>query len=154
MKAIWVIAYSLVLFVTACCIPALEFQRNDTDREIWSGGQALVLGLLGLLMGCLAWLANPLLLIAMTLLFMRYNIPAAVCATLALLISFNTWLVFSLPMPGDEGGASTMKLLKIREGTYVWMLSMAVVLIGAFLVPKRSVVKSPSTVDQADTGKM
>jgi hypothetical protein len=137
MKAIWIIACSLILFVTACSIPALEFQRNETGQEIWPGGQALLLGWLGLFNGCFAWLANPLLLVALILLVLRYNIPAAACAGLALLISFNTWVVFSLKLSGDEGGVSTLKLLKIREGTYVWMLSMAIVLAGAFLVPAR-----------------
>ncbi|MDB5387033.1 MAG: putative rane protein [Planctomycetaceae bacterium] len=139
MKAKWVIACSLLLFCMACSMTALEFRKNESEAVIWPGIATLCLGLLGPLIGCFAWFANPFWFVALILLYLQRNVPAAVCAGLALLISCNTWVLFSCDIPGDEGGMSKLILQRIGEGTYLWMASMAVVLVGAFLVPRRLV---------------
>jgi hypothetical protein len=42
-----VLVGSLILFVVACCLPALEFRKNATGSVVWLGGEALAMGWLG-----------------------------------------------------------------------------------------------------------
>jgi hypothetical protein len=143
MKAWWVILCSLILFFAACASTALEFTKNESEAVVWPGAAAFFLGALGPLIGCFAWFANPFLLAAMVLLFFRQNFYAGLCAGLALLISLNTWGLFTCDIPGDEGGTSKLILQRIGAGAYLWIGSMAVVLIGAFLVPRKVTSQAP-----------
>lgn len=122
-----------ILFGLACVLPALEFRRNEDGTEIWAGGIALFNGILGLLMGHVAWLANPLLALGAFSLFHRHRTGAVICAVLALLFSLDTFQLFYETVPGDEAGVNKLYLRQLREGTFCWMGSMVAILIGGIV---------------------
>lgn len=122
---------SVVLYIVACNLPALEFQRNEAATDIWYGGQVAGIGWIGMFVGQFAWFANPLWLAAGILLMARRPRWSIVCTCLALLISLDTWSLYGQELPGDEGGVSKLTLRRIREGTYVWLASFLALLFGA-----------------------
>lgn len=124
---------SLVLFLAACYLPALEFRRNEAGREIWSGGQCLAIGWLGLLAVQFAWLANAWLLLAAVFLLQRRRRDCIISVVLALVFSMHVWVLFNGSVPGDEANVSKLFLTRLREGTYLWQASMVVMLVGAIV---------------------
>ena len=141
-----VLVGSLVLFVAACCLPAVEFRKNAAGSVVWFGGEALAMGWLGVLLGQFAWLANPLLVFSGPLLALRLRLPAIACAGLAVLFSLNTFVLFGMEVPGDEAGVNKLYLQALREGAWLWFGSLGVMLTGAFVArwvpvqPRRVVV--------------
>lgn len=130
----WVLGCSLLLFIIACNLPALEFRRNENGQEIWNGGATLVMGWLGLFVGQLAWLANGPLFLAMVCLLLRQRRACLVFGGLALLLSCTTWTLFGSTLDGDEGGVNKLILLRLHAGVYVWQASMLVLFVGACCV--------------------
>lgn len=128
-----ILTCSVILFVLACSMPALEFRRNEDGFEVWDGGEVLCLGWLGFFLGQFAWLANWPLLASAVLLFFRKRTPSVICAGVALLISLNTFTLFGIEIPGDEGGVNKLFLKSLREGTWLWFASILVMLIGGFI---------------------
>ena len=124
------LAISVVLYVVACNLPALEFRRNEAGTDVWYGGQAAGIGWLGIFVGQVAWFANPLWLLAGVLLFAGRPKWSMACSCLALLLSLDTWSLYDQVLAGDEGGVSKLYLRRIREGTYVWLASFITVLLG------------------------
>lgn len=122
-----------ILFFLACVFPALEFRRNENGIETWPGFQILIIGWMGMLIGQFAWFANPFLLGAALSLFLKRRRACVICAGLALLISLHTFALFGTTVPADEGGVGKLFLQRVREGTWLWLASIVVMLVGGCL---------------------
>lgn len=149
-----IVATSALLFLVACALPVLEFRRNAAGVEVWSGFEVFLMGWLGALLGQFAWYANPFAVLAAGLLCFRLRVPAAVLAGLAILVGLSTFTLFGATVPADEGGVGKLYLQSLREGTWVWFGSLAVLLIGTFVAhlpprmptPRRQVVLASSDI--------
>ncbi len=126
------VALSVALFVLACVTPCLEMSRKSDP--VWYGLRILSLGWLGILVGQVAWFANPLWLISVLLLASRKWIAAIIFSGLALLVAANTLLLFVMPLPADESGMNKTSLERFRIGFYCWLASLAVPFVRACLM--------------------
>ena len=61
------ILLSVLTYVVACCLPALQWKNNDKSFEIMLGLRALAVGWSGIFAGIVAWFANPLWVAALCL---------------------------------------------------------------------------------------
>jgi len=120
---------SLVLFVAACCMPALDWRKDG----VMYGYSVLAVGWSGIFAGVLAWYANPLLAFAMGFSFMKQPKTAAVFGLLSLGLALTTYLWIGRELPGDEGGVTKTAILKLLPGCYVWFASIAVIPLAALL---------------------
>jgi hypothetical protein len=126
---------SVGLFLAACAAPALELIGRE--HTFLSGGAALFQGPLALLIGQLAWCANPLWAVAVVLLLVRRLNGAASFAIAALVVANQTWTLFGTEIPGDEGGVTKYYLKSLQPGFYLWLLSFAALAVGALVLKKR-----------------
>ncbi len=70
---------SAVLYLIACCIPALEFKNSNSPNTVMWGANALAVGWSGIFAGVMAWYANPFWLLGL-LLGVFHKKPFAVIA--------------------------------------------------------------------------
>ncbi|HXH03281.1 MAG TPA: hypothetical protein VNN09_08165 [Candidatus Competibacteraceae bacterium] len=131
----WVFGLSLLLYALACASPALEFVPSADGPQVARGLNLLALGWLGVLVLQFAWLANPLLWLAWTLLLLRRRRGAALCAGLALVVATDTLRLFHTPLPADISGGNHQQLQALAIGFWLWLASMAVVPLAALLRP-------------------
>ena len=130
------IGFSVFLYLAACVAPCLEVtQKSD---PVWPGWQILLMGWLGVLVGQFAWLANPLWLGGLIFFALRKWTVALILSGLAILPTFNTLTMFVTELPADEGGMNTFHLVRLRIGFYLWLASLAVLFVGAFVMKRRS----------------
>lgn len=148
-RHIWLIS-SAILFCIACALPAVEFRRNESGREIWSGLQIVIMGWLELLLGHIAWLANPLLAVAAVCLIFQKRLATVIFALLALLLSLETFTLFSGSLPGDEADVNRLYLHQLREGAFFWWGSLIVMLIGGFRCPVKSLASAPRSASASE----
>ena len=128
---------SLFLFVLACGLPCLEVEREG--REIWYGYSVLLRGWMTVLVGQVAWLANPLWLAGMSFFLFRRWTPSLGCALVGLLLAstsllFYGWNGAGLPVGVDKGVVAVHQL---RIGAYVWLSSLLVLFVGAAHLRRR-----------------
>jgi hypothetical protein len=126
-----VLIVSLVLFAIACCLPALEFTKNQT-RDPMLGINVLAVGWSGIFAGVIAWYANPVWLIGMLLAFFGKQRWAAIPGVLAILVGCTTFSLFGKDLPADEGGVTHMSMTRTLVGCYVWLASLVVMPLAAF----------------------
>jgi len=133
---------SLSLFLVACFLPSLTF--NDGTAIIdWPGYQCLLMGILAPLIYQFAAFSNYLYFISLILLMVKRQRPAFWLSVIALINSFNTFLLYFQNIPQNEGGVGDpLKFLYPQIGFYVWFASMAVVTVGIALLIKRDAEKS------------
>ncbi len=124
---------SVALFLIACLSPALVF-TGVNGQEVMPGFWILAIGWLGPSFGQFAWFANPVLFLSMLALLFRKRVAAFVLALVSLAIAANTWLLFSQPIPADEGGVNQLTLQHLHFGFYFWIASMLVVGFAALLL--------------------
>lgn len=134
------VGISLLLFVMACATPCLEMsQKSDAN---WYGLRILILGWMGVLVGQLAWFANPLWLIGATAFALQKWSVALISLGTALFFALNTLLLFVIPLPADESKINNTSLVRLRIGFYLWLGSMTVLFIRAFAMKTQSLQQS------------
>jgi hypothetical protein len=130
-------AASLFLFVASCALPCLEIDQEG--RVVWYGYRVLLMGWMTLLVGQMAWLANPLWLAGMFFfLFQRWTLSLG-CALIGLSLAATSLLFFGwgevgIPVQVDEGIVAAKRL---RVGAYVWLSSLLVLFMGAAHLRRR-----------------
>lgn len=126
---------SLFFYVVACALPCLEFEKDG--REIWYGYSILLMGWMAILVGQIAWLANPLWLAAMFFFVFRKWRWSIGFSLFGLLLSFTTFMLFGRQIPANEGGVGKLDLQQLRIGFYVWLLSLSILFFGAIFMDRR-----------------
>jgi len=126
---------SLILFVIACCLPALEWNKAGQPNDAMYGLQVLVVGWSGIFAGVIAWYANPLWAFGLFFGALRKPVLTAVVGALAIAIGATTIAWIAKELPADEGGVTKMAIVRLLPGCYVWFASLAVLPIAA-LLPK------------------
>ncbi len=100
---------SVLLFVVACCLPALEFKNSSNAIDVMLGARALAVGWSGVFAAVTGWYANPFWLLGLALaVFGRSKIP------------------------GDEGDVTKSTVVQLLPGFYVWMASLVILPVAAF----------------------
>lgn len=130
------IGISLLCYAAACVSPCLEMFKQGVD--VWYGARILVIGWLGLLVGQFAWLANPLWAVGLLFLTLRRPTIALIASALALLLALQTFMLFGMPLPGDEGGVTKLELLRLRYGFYLWLASLLALFAGTVMLRTHS----------------
>jgi uncharacterized membrane protein YtjA (UPF0391 family) len=103
----------ILIYSAACSCPALLFSRyypgSDTPPSIdpWFGLTVLGLGWMSLFVGCVAWLANVLFVLDVVLFLVGWRWLTLISNGLTLLLSLDTFRLFFIELPGDEGGVVT-----------------------------------------------
>jgi hypothetical protein len=120
-----VLLASVILFVVACCIPALHFNKTQGGDDMMLGASVLGVGWSGIFAGVYAWYANPIWLLGLIMGFVGKPKFAAILGLVALVIGFTTFMVIGKMLPADEGGSNQMTLVKTLAGCYVWLASLA-----------------------------
>lgn len=125
---------SLVLYVIACCLPALEFKNSGSAvaTDVMLGLRALAVGWSGIFAGVFAWYANPAGLVSLILMVLRKPAPSLVFAVIAIALASTTFLLIGRELPGDEGGVTKTTVVKLLPGFYVWMASIVAVPVAAW----------------------
>lgn len=126
---------SVVLFVIACSLPALEFAKNG-NKDVMVGISVLGVGWSGIFEGIIAWYANLIAVLALGLGFLGKPKWAAIVGLVALLIGCTTFSMFGRDLPADEGGVTHMMLTRTLAGCYVWLASLAVLPLLVFFKGK------------------
>jgi hypothetical protein len=132
-----VIFTGLAFFLIACASPALVFITTGGSTEVWEGAKVLGLGWMGMLVGQIAWCANPVMVLSLIFLLFRRWLAAAILTLVALAIAANTLLLFSQEIPVDEASTSKLRLEHLGIGFYFWVASMIVVVVGAIILRRR-----------------
>lgn len=120
---------SLLVFMTSMFLPAIH-----AGGIVIQGSQLLWMGWMGMLYsGIVAWLANPLYVLALLLMILRKDRGAFWLGLAAFLIGLDslrldTWRVDEKPVPIDHLGTSF----------YLWEASFLILAIGAFVAWRRS----------------
>jgi hypothetical protein len=142
-QSTWFIpATSLFLYAVACALPCLEYETFAGEREIWYGYAILLEGWMAILVGQVAWLANPLWLLAMLFFVFRRWSLALTCALGGLLLAGSALLLFRQNVVLDIGGGIIPQQRPLI-GVPVWLLSQLVLFIGAVLMRHRQRVAGP-----------
>jgi len=123
-------AASLFLYLAACTLPCLEF-RNGTI-EIYYGYSILLQGWIAVLVGQIAWLANPAWLASMAFFIFRRWTLSLIFSALSLIFAAATFFIYrrELIILGDTPGRN-VELGSLRIGFYVWLTSLIVIGAGA-----------------------
>jgi uncharacterized membrane protein YhaH (DUF805 family) len=138
--ALMTITDSLGLFAVACALPALDLRAipatgvptppSSLVSQAWTGFDLLLRGWAGLPVLEPAWLANPLLVLAWLALGLRRWRLALAPAAAALLhaapsLTRETITVFTAT------GTTQLIVERVLPGTYVWMASGVMAVLGA-----------------------
>ena len=123
------ILVSLVLYVTACALPAMVF-----DKQMWRGYEVLLGGWMGVFLGQFAWLANFFWWLGLVLAFLRRWFLTVATTALAFLIALDAFSFVGKTVPLDEAFVNTMIFKSYDIGFYFWLASIVAVGIGALVV--------------------
>jgi hypothetical protein len=123
---------SLVLFVIACALPALEFKNSHKPNDVMLGLRALAVGWSGIFAAIVAWYANPIWLVSVVLTCFRRPMLATVFGIIAVALALTTISIVGRELPGDEGNVTKTTVIRLLPGFYVWIASIAIVPLTAF----------------------
>jgi hypothetical protein len=122
---------SVVLFFTACAVPAIGFEtyqgHRGTPLDAHStvyGYVMLLVGWMGALVGQFGWYANFLLLLSWLVGVVHRYRESAWFAIAATLLSLDTLAMYGYPIPADEGGARQSYIESLRPGFFLWEASI------------------------------
>src|SRR5262249_32211982 len=121
------LAISCILFVTSL------FNEGYSDDRGGRPAPALLLfliGWLGVFLGFIAWLANPLLLMGWILLAVRRRRSAAACAFAAAVCAGS--FLFCKPIVSDDAGHRS-RITGYGLGYWLWLASAAVLLAASLV---------------------
>jgi hypothetical protein len=130
-----IIILSVVAYIVACCLPALEWKNDNKmpEHDIMLGLRALAVGWSGIFAGIVAWFANPIWLLALCLAFFRKAWLGSIAGTIALLIALTVFNVVGRELPGDEGNVTKTRIVAVLPGAYVWFASIGLSILAAIL---------------------
>jgi len=131
---------SLLLYVIACCSPALELTLTTTRQNLtpvthetlW-GVQLLLRGFMGIFFGIIAWFANPLWAVALLLVSFKWVKTALAVSLGSLVIAFTTFLAIGKDLAVWESDIYHQRLSALLPGCFLWMASLAVVPLACWL---------------------
>ena len=132
---------SLALFVLACSLPALTFAEKRP--EVFFGGLLLGFGWMGSFVGQFGWFANVFYGFAMLSLFFRRWLLAAILGLVGVGISFHTFAIVNQRIPKNEAATSYYGPVSFGPGVYVWIASLALLVIGAVYIGWSSTPSTP-----------
>jgi len=124
---------SVLVYVVACCLPALQWRDDNKPLEIMLGLRALAVGWSGIFAGVVAWYANPLWLLSLSLAFLRKPWLGSIAGVIALLIALTVFNVVGRELPNDEGGVTKTRIVAVLPGAYVWFISIGLSILAALL---------------------
>jgi hypothetical protein len=127
-----VLIISVVTFLIACCLPAMEFTGKPQGNDVLWGGNVLGVGWSGIFAGVIGWYANLFWVLALVLGFIGKPKFAAAAGLAAIVIGSTTFTLFGKVLPGDEGDVTHITLVRLLPGCYVWLASLAVLPFGVF----------------------
>jgi len=117
---------SVLLFVAACCLPALEFRSVETGApDVMFGARALVVGWSGIFAAVMGWYANPFWLVGVIFAAFKKPMFSAMAGIIALAISCSVFFDLGRELPADEGNVTHTRIARVLPVCYVWMASMA-----------------------------
>jgi hypothetical protein len=94
--------------------------------SLW-GYEILPMGVLGVLLGMFAWLANPLMLIALLLAVFRRRRAAMVLSVPAVALGLQSYALDGIPFNESSTGPDTLNVVDhLGLGFYLWMASLLV----------------------------
>lgn len=135
-----IIGLSLVLYISACVAPALEF--SNTEQPLWTGVEALALGWLGVLHLQLGWLANPLMWGSILFVALGRWKQALTLSLVAAIFGLSTMTLLAQRIPADEAGVRHMQLETLHIGYPLWLGSVVVCIIGSLVLRAGSVANA------------
>ena len=136
--------------------PALLFRFVSTDyrhirvvgkTHIYTGIQMLHWSILGPFQGNFAGFANLLLWFSWLSLLIGQNKYLLTSSRWAAILSLQTFQIFLMPMPLDEGGVKHAELIHPLLGYYLWIASIVIVLAAAWYWRPVSLTEHPRLVD-------
>jgi hypothetical protein len=130
---------SFVLYLLACCFPALEFTTTArgiptpvTHESMW-GFQLLMRGYMGIFIRNIGWFANPLWVVALVLVFFERVKAALAVSLVSLVIALTSILVIGKDLAVWETDLYHQRVSAFLPGFYSWMASLAVVPLACWL---------------------
>jgi hypothetical protein len=124
-----VVLASLFWFGLACITPAMVF-----DKDVYLGYEVLLMGWMGAFLGQFAWFANLFWLLSLFLAFLRRWILTLIAVALALFVASDAFSFIGANVPLDEANVNSMTFLQYHVGFYFWLVSLAIVGLGAVAV--------------------
>jgi hypothetical protein len=132
---------AVLLYVAACATPALHFDQIENAARrptIIKGYEAALLGWQALFVGNFGWIANLPLAVSLVFVLTGSWRPAAVCSGIALLLALDSLLLMGDRIKADESGLTHMVLSRLHLGFYLWIASIAAVLLGSIWLRRAS----------------
>ena len=130
---------SILLYLIACCCPALELQTmtgqplTTVGRVSMYGFQILLKGFLGIFWGIIAWFANPLWVLALLLVFFKRVKAALVVSLVSLAIAFTSFLAIGKDLATWKSDVYHQVIGDLLPGCFLWMASLAGVPLACWL---------------------
>lgn len=125
---------ALLCYMAACFAPVMRWDQIENATrppQVMKGYEVLLLGWQGMFVGNFAWGANVLLCASAVLLLGSHTRASTITAALAFLAALQTLMLLGARVIADEGGVTHMTMGRLYLGFYLWIASIAVVLIGS-----------------------
>jgi len=125
---------SLVAYVASLAVPAIQliYTSNGEVTEVDLGVQLVLWGWASILVGSVAWFANPCYALGIVLaLTKRARRWAKWILAVALALAASSVVLMRVPFVGDEAGVS-LKLMRPLLGFWLWIGSLTLAAIGAW----------------------
>lgn len=142
-----VAAFSLLLYLISLALPAFDLEQGD---------DSYYLGLVVVLFGALSfdprWLANPLWLIGVLCLLIKFRLAALLTLVTASLLALICFGYVGTSIARDSSGTDTT-ILQMGSGYYLWLVSMLVPTVFAiyfFYTGRKTPDQQPPLVDQPE----
>lgn len=115
------------------CLTGAPYPHADEGLESSSGINLLLSGIFfGPFEGVFAAYANPLLWLGWLFLLRRKNRAALFCLLPACLLSLQTFEMYWLHWPLDEGGVKRALLAHLQIGFFLWFASLLIAAAAAY----------------------
>jgi hypothetical protein len=131
----WLMGAGAGLWLVSLALPVLFAPDGSVA---WGGAGVLLTGLvtgwiIWVMPNCLGWYANPLMGVALLLVWGGFRRGAAVLGGLSFLLAQMAWLAFSQGVMTDESGGDFAYLSARSTGFFVWDAALALLAAGLCL---------------------
>lgn len=131
---------SLLVYVLACCCPALEMATTTTREPLtpvtyqtmW-GFQLLMMGYMGIAYGIISWFANPLWGVALLLVLLKWMKAALAVSLASVVISLTSFWVIGKDLYVWESDIYHQHVSAALPGCFLWMASLVLVPLACWL---------------------